>query len=461
MDPESGGRARGRAMRLVGIDSSAPRELVLVDGLTKIGSAGDNDLVIADPTISRRHAEIERRGGRSRVKDLNSTNGTFVNGRRVVAEAPLSSGDELRLGTIRFAVLDGSATRAGKRRLRVRTAIELLAILFVVGFGATEYFLMAGGPLHWAARVVRGPRAPETDTIALHPSAADGEAGANSSAAAGGPLPPWLARLNHYRAEVHLPPVSEDAALSAGDAAHARYLVENYGDAVARGFALGAEMHTEKDSAPGYSAAGLQAASASDVAQWAGRGAVSFSAAQAIDGWIAIPFHRLPILSPRLKRAGYGQYCAHGNCAAALNVQTGSERLRPIPKVFKDPVQFPAAGSTISLTRADNEWPNPLSSCPGYTMPTGPPITIQLGSWYQPKMSGFSIKRDGAEIAACGFDANSYVNPDPAVQRTGRGVLRDYGAVVVIPREPLVAGSTYSVSITADGKPYAWSFKVD
>ncbi len=463
MDPESGGRAQGRAMRLVGIDSSAPRELLLAEGRTQIGSADENDLVIADPTVSRRHAEIRRRHARYRVKDLGSTNGTFLNERRITAGTPLNRGDELRFGKVRFVVLDPAATPAGKRRFRARTAIEVLAVLFAIGFGVTEYFLMTGGPFRSTGRVASGPVKPNTHMISLHPPSTDEKAGGKSSEEpeTSAPIPPWLARLNGYRAAVHIPPVSEDAALSIGDAAHARYLVENYGEAVARGAHLGAEMHTEQAGAPGYSAAGLEAASASDVAQWAGHGAASFSAEQAIDGWIAIPFHRLPILSPRLKRAGYGQYCSEGRCAAALNVLTGAERMRPIPNLFKDPIQFPADGSTIALKTAGGEWPDPLSSCPGYALPTGPPITLQLGSWYQPKMSAFSIKRDGTEVAACGFDANSYANPDFAVQQTGRGVLRDYGAVVVIPREPLIAGSTYSVSITADGKPYTWSFKVE
>lgn len=463
MDPESGGRAQGRALRLVGIDKYAPRELPLAEGRTQIGSADENDLVIADSTVSRRHAEIWRRLTRYRVKDLGSTNGTFVNGRRITAGAQLNSGDELRFGKVRFVVLDRAATRAGQRRFRVRTAIEILAMLFVIGFGVTEYFLRIGAPLHSTDGAASAPLKMDTHTVALYPPAPAENAGGKSSGESetSRSIPPWLARLNHYRTAVNLPLVSEDAALSLGDAAHARYLVENYGEAVAHGDHLGAEMHTEKAGAPAYSAAGLEAASASDVAQWAGHGMVSFSAEEAIDGWIAIPFHRLPILSPRLKHAGYGQYCSDGTCAAALNVLTGAERGRPIPNLFKDPIRFPAGGSTISITTAGGEWPDPLSSCPGYALPTGPPITLQLGSWYQPRMSAFSIKRHGTELAACGFDANSYANPDAAVQQTGRDILRDYGAVVVIPREPFLAGSTYSVSITADGKPYTWSFKVE
>ncbi|HTW86552.1 MAG TPA: FHA domain-containing protein [Candidatus Binataceae bacterium] len=460
MDPESGDRGQGRALRLVGIDKAAPRELLLAEGRTQIGSADENDLVIADSTVSRRHAEIWRRLARYRVKDLGSTNGTFLNGRKLTAGAALNSGDELRIGKVRFVVLDTAATRASRRRLRMRTVIEILAALFIVGFIGTEYFLRTGAPLfHPGEGAVSAPIHADTDRVALHPPATAESAAGKSSAEAesGGPQPPWLVRLNHYRAAVNLPPASGDEALSAGDAAHARYLVENYGEALARG----GQMHTEKSGAPGYSAAGLQAASASDVMQWAGHGTVGFSADDAIDGWIAIPFHRLPILSPRLKRVGYGQYCSDDNCAAALNVQTGAEQARPIPNLFADPIQFPPGGSTTAFRSGGNEWPDPLSSCPGYSVPTGLPITLQLGSRYKPVMSAFSIKRDGADVTACGFDATSYTNSDAAVEQLGRDILRLYGAVVVIPREPFVAGSTYSVSITADGKPYAWSFKVD
>jgi len=256
-------------------------------------------------------------------------------------------------------------------------------------------------------------------------------------------------------------PISEDPELTAGDEAHARYLVVNYGDAVAHGIRSGAEMHTEKAGLPGYSEAGLKAASASDIAQWAGHGDVNFSPESAIDGWMSIPFHRLPILSPRLKRAGFGQYCDDGKCAAALNVLTDSEPLHPVPTLLKYPIEFPPDGSTTRLKEAGSEWPDPLTSCPGYALPTGAPITLQLGAWYQPALSAYSLKRDGAEIEACGFDANSYANPDPGAQRTGSEALRDYGAVAIIPREPLAAGASYAVSMTVDGKRYEWSFRVE
>jgi pSer/pThr/pTyr-binding forkhead associated (FHA) protein len=62
--------------------------------LTLGGEAG-NDVVLADPRVSRHHAVIERRGRQVELSDLNSENGTFVNGepitRRVLADGDLVS----------------------------------------------------------------------------------------------------------------------------------------------------------------------------------------------------------------------------------------------------------------------------------------------------------------------------------------------------------------------------------
>ncbi len=62
-----------------------------------IGRDVENDLVLDDRRVSRRHAEIRLRLGRYTLYDLQSTNGTFVNGRRV-AEVVLSDGDRIAIG---------------------------------------------------------------------------------------------------------------------------------------------------------------------------------------------------------------------------------------------------------------------------------------------------------------------------------------------------------------------------
>jgi hypothetical protein len=63
-----------------------------------LGRSRDCDVVLADTNVSRRHAELVRHGGGFVLRDLDSTNGSMVNGRRV-REAPVTAGDVLTLGT--------------------------------------------------------------------------------------------------------------------------------------------------------------------------------------------------------------------------------------------------------------------------------------------------------------------------------------------------------------------------
>lgn len=62
-----------------------------------IGRLSTNDVVLSDPNVSRRHAEIRRDAGRWVLVDLGSTNGTMVNG-KLSREHPLKDGDKLTFG---------------------------------------------------------------------------------------------------------------------------------------------------------------------------------------------------------------------------------------------------------------------------------------------------------------------------------------------------------------------------
>jgi hypothetical protein len=67
-------------------------------GLNSIGRAPDNDVVLADPFVSRRHCAIlVHAGGRCELHDVASKNGTWLNGRRIPGPTDLASGDEIRL----------------------------------------------------------------------------------------------------------------------------------------------------------------------------------------------------------------------------------------------------------------------------------------------------------------------------------------------------------------------------
>jgi pSer/pThr/pTyr-binding forkhead associated (FHA) protein len=68
-----------------------------------VGRAAQADFVVDAPLVSRLHCRIESSGDDLEVVDLSSTNGTYVNGRRV-KRARLKNGDRLRLGRIELTV---------------------------------------------------------------------------------------------------------------------------------------------------------------------------------------------------------------------------------------------------------------------------------------------------------------------------------------------------------------------
>lgn len=74
-----------------------------------VGRGVDSDLTIYDPTISRRHAELTAGPDGVRVKDLGSSNGTHVNGRRL-AEGQLVPGDSITFGKVSFRLEIAPAT---------------------------------------------------------------------------------------------------------------------------------------------------------------------------------------------------------------------------------------------------------------------------------------------------------------------------------------------------------------
>lgn len=95
-----------RQVKLVGKTGSyAGSELVITGGELTIGRNPDNDLVMDEKTISSHHSKIVLSGDHYEVHDLNSTNGTYVNGKQVT-HAPLRSEDVLRFDIYEFTFYD-------------------------------------------------------------------------------------------------------------------------------------------------------------------------------------------------------------------------------------------------------------------------------------------------------------------------------------------------------------------
>ena len=74
------------------------RTLLLGSAGLVIGRSRDCDVVVGDENVSRRHAEVRPSGGAWIVRDLGSTNGVKVNGRRIHDAQPLNPGDSIEIG---------------------------------------------------------------------------------------------------------------------------------------------------------------------------------------------------------------------------------------------------------------------------------------------------------------------------------------------------------------------------
>jgi pSer/pThr/pTyr-binding forkhead associated (FHA) protein len=103
--PSVSAATAARLIVIEGADSDRPAGTsFLLAPVSTVGRDLDNDIVLADPTISGRHAVISRRDGRWWMEDLGSTNGSAVNSTSVEAEAPaiLRSGDLIQFGAVKM-----------------------------------------------------------------------------------------------------------------------------------------------------------------------------------------------------------------------------------------------------------------------------------------------------------------------------------------------------------------------
>lgn len=82
-------------------EDGGTKTIALTRSRITIGRSPENTAVINDPVVSGQHAEIVISGGDYVLRDLGSSNGTFVNGRQV-SEQALNAGDEIRVGSTRL-----------------------------------------------------------------------------------------------------------------------------------------------------------------------------------------------------------------------------------------------------------------------------------------------------------------------------------------------------------------------
>ena len=247
----------------------------------------------------------------------------------------------------------------------------------------------------------------------------------------------WLDRLNSWRASTGLATLTENPTWSQGDYDHAVYMVKD--DLV---------THYEIPGNPNYTIAGDTAARNSNIYV---SSSTSTTDVQAIDWWMQAPFHAMGLMDPRLSQTGFGSY---------RQVKTGWQLGAAVDTLRGNsftggnyPVYFPGNGTHEPLgSYGGGEFPDPLQGCPGYSVPTGLPVFVQVGGNVATTAGAVhSFTGNGVPLAHCVIDSH---NPAVGSNLVGRG------GVIIIPRQPLQTGVSYSVALTVNGAPYTWSFTV-
>jgi uncharacterized protein YkwD len=168
-----------------------------------------------------------------------------------------------------------------------------------------------------------------------------------------------LDRINEVRRHAGVGIVKLDPVLGVGCRNHARYLVLNANHPATEGL----KAHEEDDKLPGATPEGAKAGKSSDLAFG------DFEPIDAVEGWFATLYHRVPLLDPRLKTIGFG--CARGqrlNWITVVDVTSGRANEKST-----EPIRYPGDNQdNVPLEFASSEDPNPLPEKAGRA---GFPIT--------------------------------------------------------------------------------------
>ena len=97
--PQNSDNSAAAASVTLVIDGDEEETFFLAESRATIGRLETNEIPIPDPGLSRHHAEISSENGQYLLTDLGSTNGTFVNGKRI-AEKTLKDGDKIGIGKV-------------------------------------------------------------------------------------------------------------------------------------------------------------------------------------------------------------------------------------------------------------------------------------------------------------------------------------------------------------------------
>lgn len=120
----------------------------LSDQTVTLGRSPQNTVVLdREPTVSRFHARLEPTAKGWVLHDLDSRNGTFVNGTRISAPTPLGAGDQAKVGGYQLSIrgdaelgqtIDASATQQARRLLELGLTARELEVIALVAQGRSD-----------------------------------------------------------------------------------------------------------------------------------------------------------------------------------------------------------------------------------------------------------------------------------------------------------------------------------
>jgi pSer/pThr/pTyr-binding forkhead associated (FHA) protein len=125
---------RSRDLATLLLQNGAERlpRLAVMRSRVSLGRDPGNDLVLAEPSVSRHHAELRLQGGVWLLTDLQSAKGSWVDQERIYDRAPLAPGSVVRLGDVELAFAPHDRWEDSPPEIRAETEAADASPLFVL-----------------------------------------------------------------------------------------------------------------------------------------------------------------------------------------------------------------------------------------------------------------------------------------------------------------------------------------
>lgn len=155
---------------IVSIDGVVIKEVQLTKDRTTLGRRPYNDIVIDNLAVSGEHAVVQMQGGEVYLEDLNSTNGTYVNGKAAKKQL-LQNDDTVEVGKYKIRFVNDAAVAGFEKTMMFKAGPASMASApaplpaFSANSGALDSHYGALEPLHGAIKVMSGAAAGREVTL--------------------------------------------------------------------------------------------------------------------------------------------------------------------------------------------------------------------------------------------------------------------------------------------------------